>query len=769
MSNLNQGGYWVSGYSVIVLCLLYVLYKGEIERELREDNFDIQLPCLSFGLFKDLFIFCKLFNIPILFSTNTFDLRAKAKTTLEDFSRHCKVEYRGKHSILLSNISGVLHPVDNFIKHFYDRFFPKQCVAAFAKYKRTNPTLGLRLTQLDKFAEPHADTIPTDELDAAIETILTDVFSAHWFSTLRMDLSVSINEMDFDSLVLDGASAAGYPFKQGSKRRDVRHDATQVAREILHDDHAFESYSNDHVWYTTGRAKMQSILKENAGRLIMYAGFSFMLIGMLVCQIWSTFMNSFEWCGVGFSWMHGGAGKFAHLFEADKGYAPKGFRYVSLDIKEWDTKLHHDIMCMLKKFYSRLLDKCGISRLFTDKFILIIDDMINAVVLFPMGYIFKVSQGMKSGWCNTANDNTLLHEVVFRCIMKRLCYMKHVLYGDDNFILVPDSVTDQMLKDEYARFGLVIGAIHSSRYLGDVDFLSKYVVYSMGVYYVFRPSVETHSRLLMPEELDPRRRDRPDAVIGVERTLGHLLDNPFNEDVRHTCYSILHRLKKHYAIDYIDVHDSMFRSHPWSSFDKDMIPKRFPTIPSLTFIEELYGVPIPHALRVAWPCRPDFVGFSRETASDSLRYDVACEYSNDVAFKLGNIAGKKAKAVIRRISPYAQPKFCYGFHAARFEFALRYFGIQFSSMLDFGAHPGACAASALKHCADVVCVSKKPRGDEDFCPYVARCEDVKLIRTDADHFVPFRRFELLHDDVDVRGGSVADDILNGLGIIRRAA
>jgi hypothetical protein len=29
------------------------------------------------------------------------------------------------------------------------------------------------------------------------------------------------------------------------------------AKELLRDDEAFDSYMNDHVWYTTGRAKLQ--------------------------------------------------------------------------------------------------------------------------------------------------------------------------------------------------------------------------------------------------------------------------------------------------------------------------------------------------------------------------------------------------------------------------------------------------------------------------------------------------------------------------------
>merc|ERR1719414_2472855 len=101
--------------------------------------------------------------------------------------------------------------------------------------------------------------------------------------------------------------------------------------------------------------------------------------------------------------------------------------------------------------------------------------MINARILMPMGHVFEVHQGMKSGWGSTSNDNTFLHELVFRAICAKLGRLKHLLYGDDNFMLVPDRITDNMLVREYARFGLLVKNIHSSRYIGNVDFLSKFV------------------------------------------------------------------------------------------------------------------------------------------------------------------------------------------------------------------------------------------------------------------------------------------------------
>lgn len=479
----------------------------------------------------------------------------------------------------------------------------------------------------------------------------------------------------------------------------------------------------------------------------------------------------FVWCGVGFSWMNDGAGRFARLFKANRGYAPNGFRYVSLDISGWDTKLHPSVMKQLMRFYTKLMDKCGVEKNYKDKFKVILQDMLHAIILMPMGHMFQVLQGMRSGWANTANDNTLLHELIFRCIMRRLkTDILHVLYGDDNFMLVPDFITDHMLVNMYHDFGLVVKHIHSSRYIGDVDFLSKHIHYRDGYYYVFRDSVETHSRLLMPEEMDPRRRERPDVIIAVERVLGHLIDNPFNSSVRNICYDLLNRFKKDYHIDHIGIDDETFKKHPWRNFDRALLPSKFPTVPKISFIEELYKVPIPENLRVVWPGLPDIMEFFPEsTDADMATYSVACAFANDVAIRCHELAGKRYRSLVRRMSPYSQPKQCYGFHAARFEFAIKYFGIRFTNVLDLGSHPGACAASAIKYCDSVVCVSQRPAADTgQFCPYIAKDQRIKIVEADADKYIPVNFFDLQHDDVDIVGSRTQlDDIIIGHGMLRR--
>jgi hypothetical protein len=194
-------------------------------------------------------------------------------------------------------------------------------------------------------------------------------------------------------------------------------------------------------------------------------------------------------------------------------------------------------------------------------------------------------------------------------------------------------------------------------------------------------------------------------------------------------------------------------------------------VPDLDFIQNLYGVPFPSTLRSSWPALPELNRWDDALCvADSIQFDTASVFANDVAVRLNGMFGRQMKRLVRKMSPFSQPKLCYGFHAARFEFAIKYFDIKFESLLDLGSHPGACAASGTKYCEDIVCVSKKPSKDSgDFCPYVARSGSIQLIVGDANSYVPSRQFELMHDDVDIVGPrSAEEDIEIGLGMIDRA-
>lgn len=701
------------------------------------------------------------------------ELKLKLKNVYSDFIKTTRVLYLGCfQDIKLTNASGVLHPVDNFLKHFYDRYFIDECEEAFRTYKRTNPTLPMKLAELEKYSSPNVDYIPSPAIRACADELLIEIQQMKGFQSFATTLCNYVSHGSFDLLQIDPRSASGYPYPQGKKKRETQRDAVHTAYLMLNNDLYFEDYLRKHVWYSTGRAKLQSVDAPDSGRLILYGGHAYLLFALLALQPWACFMNcNFVWCGVGFSWMNNGAKFIAEYFGSDCGVAPAGMRFVSLDISGWDNKLHHDLLVEIADFFDRLFVVCGVDANYRCKFYKLYMNMIESTVAFPMGHLFKLLQGMKSGWASTANDNTLIHELVFRVIMKKIGFVKHILYGDDNIALVPIDVSDEFLIQSYAEFGLKVKVIHSSRVLSEVDFLSKRIRFKSGHYFPFRESVETHARLLMPEEMDPRRRLKPDPVCAVERVLGHLLDNPFNPNVRRICYKILVDLRDQYGIEYIEVHDELRRDHPWRNFDLERIPNKFPTVPDVGFLEALYGAPVFSDLSVVWPADVIPRRFDPNVlANDSTLYEVATDFSNEVQIRLSGLASRHSKSVVRKLSPYRQPKLCYGFHAARLEFAIKFFDISFSSLLDLGSHPGACAASGFKYCRDITCISKYPVVDvRGFCPYVARNAEIRLVEADADAYVPDRCFDLMHDDVDIVGArSVEEDITLSRAAIRRA-
>lgn len=681
-------------------------------------------------------------------------LKKKAKDIFNKFLTATRVRYLGMCDDVHHNVSGTAYPIDFFVQRMYDRYYPKYSRIAHETYRRVNPTLDLKLGHLEKFAAFNKFDADETEIAYAIDAVYQDFKRAKGYDDMLFLMRNNIHGKCFRDLVIDGTSAAGHPYGQGVKRRDCMEDAVHKAGLMMDNERLFDEYMEDHKWYSTGRARMISQQKEDKGRLILYAGFAPMMIAMLFLQPLAGLMNSsIGWCSVGMSWMNGGARKFAERFKAESGYAPKGFRFVSVDIKEWDTKLHPKLMQALYTVHKKILNDVG-SCSYTSRYLKILNDMINCVVLFPMGYVFQIFQGMKSGWASTANDNTLIHEIVFKIVMKRLGYIFHTLYGDDNFMLVPDSVSDEDIISEYARLGCIVGTIHSSTYIGDVDFLSKYIMFRDGQYVIYRPAVETHARLLMPEELNPAKRDRPDPIVSAEKIYGHLLDNPFCGEVREVCMNLLGRLNKHYGVGHIVVTPEMSRKYPWKGFEG--MPTYLPIKPDIKMIEDLYGVcNVP--LMIEWPSMVE------ARKCDWLKRDFDCEQfydamllSTTASIRIGRIGSKRIRTFIKLMSPFVVPQGVYGTHAGRLECVMKMFGLSGGkNALDLGSHPGACTVSMLKAYDFVKSVSLQSEHDDErtFCPYIIRDERVNVVNADVDGYENDDDviYDLVHDDTDKFG------------------
>jgi hypothetical protein len=288
-----------------------------------------------------------------------------------------------------------------------------------------------------------------------------------------------------------------------------------------------------------------------------------------------------------------------------------------------------------------------------------------------------------------------------------------------------------------------------------VDFLSKYVIYKDGQYLIFRPAVETHARLIMPEEMNPGKRDRPDPIIAAERAMGHLLDNPFCLSVRTVCMDLLTRLNSHYGVGRIEITPEMKRSYPWKGFGD--LPQYLPLCPSVSFIENLYGVG-PVSLSVSWPEAPSFDCFDwNDVDRDCESFYSNIFYALTVVKRFKTVGYKRLRSFVKMISPFKVPSHVYGTHAGRLESVICHFGLTASNALDLGAHPGACAMSLLKVVDDLTCVSLKPDDGSEFCNYIFRDARSKVIQMDADIYEPDCVYDLVHDDVDIVGARTQFD------------
>jgi hypothetical protein len=170
------------------------------------------------------------------------------------------------------------------------------------------------------------------------------------------------------------------------------------------------------------------------------------------------------------------------------------------------------------------------------------------------------------------------------------------------------------------------------------------------------------------------------------------------------------------------------------------------------FIEELYGgkdVP----LKGGWPSVPQMFRFDWDVHKKDCETFYSSEFfATTVATRIRGVGMKSVRSFIRMISPFVVPHRVYGTHAARLECVFKTCGIEAKKALDLGSHPGACASSLLKVVDKLTCVSLND-SDDEFCPYVFRDSRVDFIECDVDGYVPDKKFDVVHDDVDIIAGS----------------
>uniref|UniRef100_A0A2V0RBL1 RdRp catalytic domain-containing protein n=1 Tax=viral metagenome TaxID=1070528 RepID=A0A2V0RBL1_9ZZZZ len=495
-------------------------------------------------------------------------LRSKPNVkVIQDFVATNTFEQLPSSKIMLACPNGKLYPVCFFTRQILNSIDPAAVLYAWKTYKRVNDTLAMRLKHLKKYVYGGNKVLSDElihELKSEADSLFTELTSSDAWNGFASNASQNIHERNYECLDINKSAAAGHPHVPGVKRRDVMPETFVTCDELLDDDYAFERYMPTDLYYTSGRAKLKGRNEEDSARIVMYCGFPTMVMTMLYYVHLTTLLMTFQWCGIGKSWMNNGANKFAEFFHATKGIAPAGMRYVSVDISGYDSSQSVEELNILKDFHTRLQTHARIQQSYINRFIVMFDAMVYAAVLLPTGIVLRVVGGLKSGWSGTACDDTLLHTLIVR----RLGVTKFRVYGDDNFMLVSDDITDEDITDHYAKFGYTLKVIQSSTNMGDIDFLSKYVKYDAYAdrYYIHRPTVENIARLIFPEEQDPARRDVPDEVIAAQRLIGHLVDNPFNSKCSGMILKALDELREYYAIDDVIISEDTKRRHPFRNF-----------------------------------------------------------------------------------------------------------------------------------------------------------------------------------------------------------
>jgi len=710
---------------------------------------------------------------PIMFEA----LRSSLKARVQAFALTLKfILYLGIHpSYHLPASDPVKYPVSYFITHMFDRFAPTRLSVARATYKRVNPTTDLKLQSMRKF--DNAQKLRLKDFEKSF-TDLADEYASSLPTTVIDDFyQVLGNNLSVRDVGYEGSSAAGYPFKSGTKRRDAFASAANTAESMLvqiNDGASPGVLFKPFFWLTTGRAKLIAPDSPDSARLICYQAFSLFLIMQKYADPFTRAFVKFapSWSAIGFSWFNAGASKLMHYFGANRGRAPTGSQFASLDISNWDAGMQAALLRGAKAFHLRLLPKVcppDVLSFWQTTIDALYEHMIEAKVILPGSHVFQLHAGMKSGWNLTSIDNTIIHEVLFRRAASEAFGFvpPHKLYGDDNLFLAPLGADFSLLENAYLRLGCIVKYVHSGTISSSIDFLSKFIYFDekSGEYYPFRATVETDARLLMPEHYNPLDIPAAEPVAAAEAIVGHLIDNFFNLEVRDLCYKMLNHIKDEYNVQEVDA-DRAVRAYRYKGLDIGMFRTTLPTVLDPSVIASLYGLPLDLTPSVYAGLGdpftvPQFDYHKRSLLGDLASVAEGFSFSAEaISVKyLGRDGSNGLKKLIRSFSI---PLSTRGTAGAKVLEAIKRLGVRATNVLDIGGHPGSVACALLTHfpAVTVHSVSKMfardKRAGESFMYKAPRSERLTSEERDALTYVPKQRYSVAV--VDVGFEDVIDDV-----------
>lgn len=701
---------------------------------------------------------------PILLGSVTVELsrRAYRGAILRIIQGLIHVQYLGVHpTVHIPKNDPVRHPLSMFTASLFRLFAPERHEIARATYKRVNPIAELKLEALKKF--DHDLRLNVDLHDDFVR--LAEESKAWEDRTFKERLNEELRQFDdFSNCPFDGSSAAGYPYKVGTKRRTVADDARYRATDLIH---SMWTGSVEHlkefVHYVTGRAKLVAPDSPDTVRLIVYQSFpTFLIMQKYAAPFTEWFVRDGpDWSAIGFSWFNGGAGKIASFFGLNSGKVPPGFFVNSSDASNWDASLSSDLIKGVCEYHKHIITRTVDDIELRKRWCMILDNMyehmIRAECVFPGGHTFRLCSGMKSGWNLTSIDNTIIHEVIFRRVMISVYgrILPHKLYGDDNIFLSPSGIDSEKIVSGYAEFGIKIKHIHTGDNISQVDFLSKTIHFDSlsQCYYPYRETVESDARMIMPEDYDPALVPATDAVAAAEVIIGHLYDNFFNVSVRDLCLTMLTHIRDNYDVQEVDPGRAM-RAYRHKGFG-DAFRHILPTVPDVDAIFRLYGVP--STIETVLPSSRGYIEvpqFSIAASVSDATQAVVCEdFLRSVNLYCSRL-GNRANCIVRALTrPFRVTGWTAGTGGGKLLEALKRYSINPPTLLDVGGHPGSVACSVINvlpgtHITSVSSMyAKDVKAGHPFM-YKAPIRECDVrVQMNFEKYVPDRRFGHCHIDV----------------------
>jgi hypothetical protein len=383
-----------------------------------------------------------------------------------------------------------------------------------------------------------------------------------FFGFMRSSRVLSLAEA---LLELDSNTSAGYPWKfMGMPTKYLFIASDNVEAKCQRDWLAANSPTyKDRVFYTNfvkEEVRPGDKLRSNKLRGVMCAPVDHVITGIrLFADMNKKFYESHlkTSSAVGLSSRNG----TWHLVYQSLSVFSHGF---SLDESGYDATLHPRLFHYVKEFRKMCVDQAYWTKI--DHYY---DVIVNTLVRFPDGLVFRKRGGNPSGSVNTISDNTLILFLLFSYAWIKITgcdyklFKKHVccmLYGDDNTFTVSKDFINifnaASVKQAFAEFGVVVkneGKDLDPRPVHELEFLSCGFKEVHGYMLPVKDHEKDAVSMFYTEYPD-------DPYVQAEICLNHYENNPFNPKNVETVFSNLDSLYPHMMVGQADIIKSRIKS-----------------------------------------------------------------------------------------------------------------------------------------------------------------------------------------------------------------